>query len=148
MAFTGYVKTTAPEEGVFQFNPFVVGTKFRLVNHCFVSPTDSVNGVDETKKLPSFDTSLNEVIRLTELYRPQMTADGKALERDSAFAKDLVDLLIANRGKSTEEVLSAVVEKFKDRDLTVKSATPFRGKDKDGNEYTGTFRIYDYAPQA
>lgn len=148
MAFTGYVKTDAPTGSVFQFNPFVAGTKFRLVNHCFVSPSDSENGVDNDTKLPAFDTSLNEPIRLTELYRPQMTADGKALEKNSAFAKDLVDILIANRGKSTEEVLRAVVEKFKDKDLIVKSATPFRGKTRDGEEYTGTFRIYDYAPQA
>lgn len=147
MAFTGYVKTNADTTGVFQFNPFVAGTKFRLVNYCFVSPSND-NVADESVKLPAFDTTLNEPIRLTELYRPQMTADGKALEKNSAFAKDLVDTLIANRGKSTEEVLKAVVEKFKDKDLIVKSATPFRGKDRDGNEYTGTFRIYDYAPQA
>lgn len=147
MAFTGYVKTGAPADGIFQFNPFVAGTKFRLVNHCFVSPSND-NVADKDVKMPAFDTTLSEPIRLTELYRPQMTADGKALEKNSAFAKDLVDTLIANRGKSTEEVLRAVVEKFKDKDLIVKSATPFRGKDRDGNEYTGTFRIYDYAPQA
>lgn len=155
MALTGYARVDAPADATFQFNPFVVGAKFRFVGHCFVgqvigqnedgTPIFLKNDDGDVVKLPALTTSIGDDVRLTEFYRPVMTSDNIALEKDTQFSKDFIDTLIANRGKATEEVLRAVVDKFKDKDITVKSAKPFKGVARDGNPYTGTFRIYDYA---
>lgn len=155
MALTGYARTDAPADAKFQFNPFVPGAKFRISGYCFLgqvigenedgTPKFLKNDNDDIVRLPALSTTIGDDVRLTEFYRPVMTADNIALEKDTQFAKDLIDTLIANRGKATEEVLQAVVDKFKDKELIVKSVKPYKGVAKDGSSYTGSFRIYDYA---
>ena len=158
MAFTGYVRDNAPQTGAtaFQFNPFSTGVKFRIKDFCFLKMIDGFEADGTTPifrknndgaiiTVPGFGTTLGDDIRLTELYRGIVDANGNALDKSTKFTKDLIDILISNRGKSTEEVLTAVVNKFKDVDLIVKSAKPFAGRTQAGDTYTGTFRIYDYA---
>lgn len=153
MAFSGYVRGNG-SGSVFNFNPFVEGAKFRIKDFCYLNIIEGRNEdgtpILRTDKdgnkisVPGLGTTLDDV-RLTEFYRPTVTADSTSLEKNTQFAKDLVNVLIANRGKSTDEVLQAVVDKFKDRDIVVKSAKPFQGVQQDGSPYTGTFRVYDYA---
>lgn len=154
--FTGYVPSTDANNGqsAFQFNAFVPGTVFRLTGTEFLN---RIVGYDENNQpiyqldkdgkkvaVPGFKTSLGDPIRLTELYRPIADENNQAHVKDNAFTRELQNLLIAGRGKSTEEVLRSVVEHFKDTDIKVLSATPIRCKDQQGKPYTTTFRIYGY----
>lgn len=123
-------------------SPFQHGVVFRVDGFTYkqaqndgkVDPNASVN--------PVLTTTVGDMF-LSMTLKARVNADGQVLEPNGSFNKFIKDTIQKNVGKSNGEILNAIVEGCKDKDIIV-SRQPYAALSKDGRKFAASLVILDF----
>lgn len=91
---------------------------------------------------PVLVTSVGDMF-LSMALKMRVDAGGKILEPNGSFNKFIKDTISTNAGKSNGEILTAIVEGCKDKEVVV-SRQPYVAMTKDGRKFASSLVILDF----
>lgn len=91
---------------------------------------------------PVLTTSIGDMF-LSMALKMRVDAEGKILEPNGTFNKFIKDTISNNAGKSNGEILTAIVEGCKDKEIVV-SRQPYVAVTKDGRKFASSLVILDF----
>lgn len=91
---------------------------------------------------PVLTTSVGDMF-LSMALKAKVNAEGNILEPNGTFNKFIKDTISKNAGKSNGEILTALVEGCKDKEVVV-SRQPYAAMTKDGRKFAASLVILDF----
>ena len=91
---------------------------------------------------PVLTTTIGDMF-LSMALKARVNAEGSVLEPNGTFNRFIKDTISANAGKSNGEILKAIVDGCKDKEVKV-SRQPYAAITKDGRRFASSLVILDF----
>lgn len=91
---------------------------------------------------PVLTTTIGDMF-LSMALKARVNAEGSVLEPNGTFNRFIKDTISANTGKSNGEILKAIVDGCKDKEVKV-SRQPYAAITKDGRRFAASLVILDF----
>lgn len=91
---------------------------------------------------PVLETTIGDMF-LSMTLKARVDAEGKIIEPDGTFNQFIKDTISKNTGKSNGEILTAIVDGCKDKEIVV-SRKPYAAATKDGRKFAASLVILNF----
>lgn len=123
-------------------SPFQDRVTFKVTGFTYKQAENDGKVGAEASVNPVLVTSVGDMF-LSMALKMRVDAEGKILEPNGSFNKFIKDTISTNAGKSNGEILTAIVEGCKDKEVVV-SRQPYVAMAKDGRKFASSLVILDF----
>lgn len=123
-------------------SPFQNGALFKVTGFGYKQAENDGKVAVNARVNPVLTTSIGDLF-LSMAIKPKIDAEGKVREPNGSFNKHVKDTIQANLGKSNGEILQAIVDGCKDKEIFV-TKTNIDALSKDGRHYASSLITLDF----
>lgn len=123
-------------------SPFQHGVRFKVTGFTFTVPLEDGKPKANARTLPVLVTTVGNLY-LSLLTKRKVGSDGEIRTPNGTFNKAVADIIKASNGKTDGEILQAIVDANKDKEIET-LRTPFVAKSKLQTEYASDLIEFNF----
>ena len=123
-------------------SPFQQGVIFKVTGFTYKQAQNDGKVDANASVNPVLTTSVGDMF-LSMTLKARVNAEGKILEPNGTFNQFIKDTISKMAGKSNGEILTAIVDGCKDKEVVV-SRQPYAAMTKDGRKFAASLVVLDF----
>lgn len=123
-------------------SPFQQGVTFKVTGFTYKQAQNDGKVDANAFTNPVLETTIGDMF-LSMTLKARVNAEGKILEPNGTFNQFIKDTISKMGGKSNGEILTAIVDGCKDKEVVV-SRQPYAAMTKDGRKFAASLVVLDF----